>query len=48
MTGATYEKWEHGHLPRELLLSQRDLQADGAIEVESVDYFGKPLEEDHR
>src|SRR6185312_12713519 len=25
-TGATYEKWEQGHLPRELLLAQRDLE----------------------
>jgi hypothetical protein len=43
MTGATYEKWEHGHLPRELLLVQRDLEAEGAIEVEAVDYYGKTL-----
>lgn len=43
MTGATYEKWEHGHLPHELLLVQRDLESDGSIEVETVDYFGKRL-----
>lgn len=43
MTGATYEKWEHGHLPHELLMVQRDLEADGAIEVEAIDYFGKRL-----
>jgi sarcosine oxidase delta subunit len=43
MTGATYEKWEHGHLPRELLLVQRDLEAEGAIEVETVNYFGRSL-----
>ena len=43
ITGATYEKWEHGHLPRELLLAQRDLEAEGAIATETVDYFGKRL-----
>lgn len=43
ITGATYEKWEHGHLPRQLLLAQRDLEAGGDIEVEAVDYFGKRL-----
>lgn len=43
ITGATYEKWEHGHLPRQLLLAQRDLEAEGVIATESVDYFGKRL-----
>lgn len=43
ITGATYEKWEHGHLPRELLLADRDLQAEGAIVQQPVDYFGKTL-----
>lgn len=43
ITGATYEKWEQGHLPRELLLAQRDLEASGAIRVEVVDYYGKKL-----
>ncbi len=43
ITGATYEKWEQGHLPRELLLAQRDLEADGAIRTEEVDYYGKRL-----
>ncbi len=43
ITGATYEKWEQGHLPRELLLTQRDLESDGSITVETVDYFGKKL-----
>src|SRR3954468_13656750 len=43
ITGATYERWEHGHLPRELLLAQRDLEADGDIRVEIVDYYGKKL-----
>jgi hypothetical protein len=23
ITGATYEKWEHGHLPKQMLLAQR-------------------------
>jgi uncharacterized phage-associated protein len=43
ITGATYEKWEQGHLPNELLLAQRDLEADGSISTEVVDYFGKRL-----
>jgi Protein of unknown function (DUF4065) len=43
ITGATYEKWPQGHLPRQLLLAERDLESDGSISVESVDYFGKTL-----
>jgi hypothetical protein len=43
ITGATYEKWEHGHLPKELLLAERDLLASGDIAVEDVDYYGKRL-----
>ncbi|HET9676409.1 MAG TPA: hypothetical protein VFP21_02770, partial [Solirubrobacterales bacterium] len=43
ITGATYEKWPQGHLPRELLLAQRDLEAEEAIAVESEDYYGKQL-----
>lgn len=43
ITGATYEKWKHGHLPRELLLVERDLEASGAIVAEDVSYYGKRL-----
>ncbi|HEX6699934.1 MAG TPA: Panacea domain-containing protein [Gaiellaceae bacterium] len=43
ITGATYEKWEFGHLPKELLLAERDLQADGSIEEEDVDHYGRRL-----
>ena len=43
ITGATYEKWEHGHLPKELLLAQRDLEADCSIATETIDYYGKKL-----
>lgn len=43
MTGATYEKWEHGHLPRELITTEIDLQSDGSIDMETVDYYGKTL-----
>lgn len=43
ITGATYEKWEHGHLPSELLLVQRDLETEGAISTEVEDYYGKSL-----
>jgi Protein of unknown function (DUF4065) len=43
ITGATYEKWEQGHFPRELTLADRDLAAQGAISVEAESYFGKSL-----
>lgn len=43
MTGAVYEKWEHGHMPRQMVLAQRDLESGGDIRVESVNYFGKKL-----
>jgi hypothetical protein len=43
ITGATYEKWPQGHLPRELLLAQRDLEAEGAISIDVEDYYGKKL-----
>lgn len=43
ITGATYEKWEHGHLPQQLLLAQRDLEVAGDIATEAVDYYGKKL-----
>jgi len=42
ITGATYEKWEHGHLPSELMLTEKDLQG-AALDIEIVDYFGKQL-----
>jgi|SRR5271154_3173724 len=44
ITGATYEKWEHGHLPQQMLLAQRDLEAGGDIATETVDYYGKKLQ----
>lgn len=43
ITGATYEKWQLGHLPRELLLAERDLVAGGDIAVETTAYYGKKL-----
>lgn len=43
ITGATYEKWEHGHLPSELLLVQRDLESDGSIATTTENYYGKRL-----
>jgi hypothetical protein len=43
ITGATYEKWEHGHLPQQLLLAQRDLEAEGDIATEAFVYYGKRL-----
>lgn len=42
MTGATYEKWKHGHLPSELIIAEKDLQGE-AIDMETVDYYGKRL-----
>jgi uncharacterized phage-associated protein len=45
ITGATYEKWEHGHFPRELVMAEKDLgdDGDGSITMEEVDYYGKRL-----
>jgi uncharacterized phage-associated protein len=43
MTGATYEKWEHGHLPHELVMTEKDLLDSGLLRQETVDYYGKPL-----
>src|SRR5436305_12487635 len=45
ITGATYEKWEHGHLPRQLIIAEKDLgdDGDGSVTMETVDYFGKKL-----
>jgi uncharacterized phage-associated protein len=42
ITGATYEKWEHGHLPSELIMAEKDLNGH-AIDLEAVDYYGKKL-----
>lgn len=42
ITGATYEKWEHGHLPQELILAEKDLQGQG-IDMQAENYFGKVL-----
>lgn len=42
MTGATYEKWEHGHLPSELIMAEKDLQGE-AVDVETISYYGKSL-----
>jgi uncharacterized phage-associated protein len=42
ITGATYEKWEHGHLPREFVRSEKDLEVKD-IKIEPVDYYGKQL-----
>jgi hypothetical protein len=42
ITGATYEKWEHGHLPREFIRSEKDLAVKD-VRIEPVDYYGKEL-----
>jgi uncharacterized phage-associated protein len=46
ITGATYEKWEHGHFPREWVMAEKDLEAEQppAIKQETIDYYGKPLQ----
>src|SRR5438874_2239443 len=43
ITGATYEKWDHGHFPREFVMVEKDLIAEGVIAEEDVDYYGKTL-----
>jgi Protein of unknown function (DUF4065) len=43
ITGATYQKWEHGHLPSELIITEKDLQAQEAIQIVPEDYYGKTL-----
>jgi uncharacterized phage-associated protein len=43
ITGATYEKWEHGHFPREWVVAEKDLDATNAIKQETVNYYGKQL-----
>jgi uncharacterized phage-associated protein len=43
ITGATYEKWEHGHFPREWVMAEKDLEATNAIKQETIDYYGKKL-----
>jgi uncharacterized phage-associated protein len=45
VTGATYQKWEHGHLPHELIMAQKDLESDGSISVQTEDYFGRKLKQ---
>lgn len=42
ITGATYEKWEHGHLPSELVMAEKDMTGHD-IDMETVDYYGKQL-----
>lgn len=44
ITGSTYEKWEHGHFPREMVMAEKDLASDGSTLTETVDYFGKKLQ----
>jgi uncharacterized phage-associated protein len=43
ITGATYEKWEHGHLPTEFVKTEKNLLRDHVLGQETVDYFGKVL-----
>jgi uncharacterized phage-associated protein len=44
ITGATYEKWEYGHFPREWVMAEKDLEAQHAIKQETIDYYGKRLQ----
>jgi hypothetical protein len=43
ITGATYVKQDHGHHPHELTMAEKDLEADEALTIEPVNYFGKRL-----
>ncbi len=43
ITGATYEKWEFGHFPREFVMVEKDLLAAKTISEEDIDYYGKRL-----
>ena len=43
ITGATYQKWEHGHLPAELIRVEKDMLAAGRLKQEETDYYGKLL-----
>ena len=43
ITGARYEKWEHGHLPHELIMVEKDLATQERISEQQVDYYGKKL-----
>jgi uncharacterized phage-associated protein len=42
ITGASYEKWEHGHLPSQLIMAEKDMLGHD-LDMETVDYYGKPL-----
>jgi uncharacterized phage-associated protein len=44
ITGAAYEKWEHGHLPSELIMAEKDMLGQ-SIDMETVDYYGKKLKQ---
>jgi len=43
ITGATYEKWEHGHLPSKFVETEKNLLRDRVLEQRKIDWFGKPL-----
>ncbi len=43
ITGATYEKWEYGHFPREWIIAEKDLTGSG-IAQDTVNYYGKTLQ----
>lgn len=43
ITGATYEKWEHGHLAAEQTEIEKDLEAANVLSIVEEDYFGKKL-----
>jgi uncharacterized phage-associated protein len=43
ITGASYEKWEHGHLPSKFVETEKNLLRDHVLEQRTVDYYGMPL-----
>ncbi len=42
LTGARYTKMPQGPVPKAMLPILRELQADGAISVDTVEYYGRP------
>jgi hypothetical protein len=43
ISGATYEKWPFGHLPSELIMAEKDMEAAEEIEIETVDFHGNRM-----
>lgn len=44
VTGARYQRLQHGPAPKAMLPSLRELEDNGSLRVRSVDYLGRPQE----